>query len=121
MTSVGMLLRVIALTDGETFGTFQTRQFSRMNGKFGAFFKMETGNIGNARRPAAMTLSSVSYGTHSPQETPEKRPLPNTPMPAGWSFGAAHVEAIGVGSPCASESNDAGNFAAMWVPGDTAH
>src|SRR5438270_2195964 len=113
MTSVGMLLLVTARTTCETAGTFQTAQFSRMNGKLGAFFKMETGKVGNARRPASMTLCSVSYGTHSPHEILLKRPLLNTPMPAGSSFGAAQVEAIGVGSPCASASNDDGSFAAM--------
>src|ERR1700733_2147612 len=99
MTSVGIALFVGVLTTGETLGTFQSLQFSRMKGRFGAFLRMARGNVGNARRPSVTTLCSVSYGTHSPQATPEKRPLLRTPIPAGSSFGAAHVDAMGAGSP----------------------
>jgi hypothetical protein len=60
MTRVGKLLLVAVRTNGDTARTSQSRQFSRIKGKFGAFLKIEIGNVGNARRPAATTLCSVS-------------------------------------------------------------
>src|SRR5262245_36046629 len=70
MTSVGLLLWVMSRMERDTGGTFQTSQFERMNWRFGAFLWTHSGNLGNARRPAAMTLLALSQGTHSPQETP---------------------------------------------------
>src|SRR5262245_45960827 len=70
MTSVGMLLWVMSRMERDTGGTFQTSQFERMNWRFGAFLWTDSGNVGDARRPAAMTLLALSEGTHSPQETP---------------------------------------------------
>src|SRR5215510_13719719 len=60
MTSVGMLLSVMSRIELDTGGTFQTTQFERMNWRFGAFLWTESGNVGNARRPAAMTLLALS-------------------------------------------------------------
>ena len=117
MTSVGMLLRVISRTTEETFGTFHAAQFSRMNDRLGASFQIATGNFGNARRPDSITLFSVSYGTHSPQATPLKTPWLNTPIPAGSTFGAAQVDAIGAGSPWASASIGCGDFRGEVRPG----
>src|SRR5215831_10079945 len=60
MTSVGMLLWVMSRMERDTGGTFQTSQFERMNWRFGAFLWTDSGNLGNARRPAAMTLLALS-------------------------------------------------------------
>ena len=60
MTSVGMLLAVMSRTALDTGGTCQTAQFERMNWRFGAFLWTDSGNVGNARCPAAMTLSALS-------------------------------------------------------------
>src|SRR5262249_18041948 len=60
ITSVGMLLAVMSRTALDTGGTCQTAQFERMNWRFGAFLWTDSGNVGNARCPAAMTLSSLS-------------------------------------------------------------
>ena len=70
MMSTGKRLSVAARTDEETAGTFQSLQFWRIKGKLGAFRRTEAGNVGNPRRPDATTLAVVSYGTHSPHETP---------------------------------------------------
>jgi hypothetical protein len=60
MTRVGKLLLVSVRTNEDTAGTSQSRQLSRIKDKCGACLKIETGNVGNARRPAATTLCSVS-------------------------------------------------------------
>src|SRR5262245_31093855 len=59
-TSVGMLLSAMSRMALDTGGTCQTSQFERMNWRFGAFLWTERGNVGNARRPAAMTLLALS-------------------------------------------------------------
>ena len=122
MTSVGMLLRGDVADQAGAGGTFQARQFWRMNGRLGAFRRIECGKVGNARRPrgddARLGLERHPLAAGDAVEQPVAEDADRRPGRAAAGPGGRDLRR---GSPWASASKAAGTCAARCVPGDTAH